>query len=347
MTVISKFALAGAMLGAAAMLAASAQAQDFDFKGKQIKLVIGYGFGGTYGKYTRMFAEHLKNHIPGNPNIIVESRPGAGGLKATNYAARAMPANGLNYLVPPDGSVVVQLMRPEKAKYDMSKFTWIGSANQTNVILVVRSDTGVKKWEDMRNISIPMGSTGLASTSTIMPGLVNNMLGTKMKIVTGYKGSSKTGLSVEQGENRGAAFNWLFWKSKYERWFKGDKPYARAILQLGHFKDPELPNVPMMKEVTDKKYHDVLAFIGSLGLIGRGVAAPPGTPAGAIKVMRTAWEKMVKDPAFLADAQKRKLRVIPADAATIQKVVNDAIANTSSDVVKRAAKLAYEGAAKL
>ena len=347
MTVFSKFAVIGATLGAAAMLAAPAQSQDFDFKGKQIKLTIGYGFGGTYGKYSRMFAEHLPNHIPGKPKIIVDSRPGAGGLLATNYAAKAMPADGYHYIVPPDTSVVVQLMRPKKAKFDMSKFTWIGSANQTNVILVVRSDTGIKKWEDLRKISIPMGSTGLGSTSTIMPGLVNNMLGTKMKIVTGYKGSSKTGLSIEQGETRGSAFNWLFWKSKYERWFKGDKPYAQALLQMGHFKDPELPNVPMMKEVTDKKYHDVLNFLGSAGLIGRGVAAPPGTPKGAITVMQAAWEKMVKDPVFLADAKKRKLRVIPANAATIQKVVNDAIAKTSPEVVKRASALAYEGAAKL
>jgi len=337
----SKFALLGAALGATAMLAAPAQAKDFDFTGKQVKIVIGFGFGGTYGKYSRMFAEHLKNHIPGNPNVIVESRPGAGGLLATNYAAKAMPANGLNYLVPPDSAVVVQLMRPKKAKFDMRKFSWIGSANQTNVILVVRSDTGVKKWEDLRNISVPMGSTGLASTSTIMPGLVNRMLGTKMKIVTGYKGSSKTGLSVEQGENRGSAFNWLFWKSKYERWFQGDKPFAIAVLQLGHFKDPELPNVPMMREVVDPKYKPVLQFIGSLGLIGRGLAAPPGTPQGAIDVMRTAWEKMVKDPTFLSDAKKRKLRVIAADAATIEKVVNDSIANTDPKLVTWAAELAY------
>jgi tripartite-type tricarboxylate transporter receptor subunit TctC len=337
----NKVALFGAAVGAAAVLAGPAQSQGFDFKGKQIKLTIGFGFGGTYGKYSRMFAEHLKRHIPGTPNIIVESRPGAGGLLATNYAAKAMPANGLNYLVPPDSSVVVQLMRPKKAKFDMSKFSWIGSANQTNVILVVRGDTGIKKWEDLRNISVPMGSTGLASTSTIMPGLVNSMLGTKMKIVTGYKGSSKTGLSVEQGENRGAAFNWLFWKSKYQRWFEGDKPFARAVLQLGHFKDPELPNVPMMKEVVDPKYKPVLQFIGSLGLIGRGVAAPPGTPQGAINVMRTAWEKMIKDPTFHADAKKRKLRVIAADAATIEKVVKDAIANTSPELVKQAAVLAY------
>ena len=298
----------------------------------RVKLLIGFGFGGTYGKYSRMFAEHLKNHIPGNPNVIVESRPGAGGLLATNYAAKAMPANGLNYLVPPDSAVVVQLMRPKKAKFDMSKFTWIGSANQTNVILVVRSDTGVSKWEDLRNISVPMGSTGLASTSSIMPGLVNNMLGTKMKIVTGYKGSSKTGLSVEQGETRGSAFNWLFWKSKYERWFQGDTPYARA--------DPSARSRQGSRaaERSDDERHCSIRstsrcskFIGSLGLIGRGLAAPPGTPEGAITVMQTAWEKMMKDPAFIADANKRKLRVIPTDAATIQKVVNEAITNSSPE----------------
>ena len=93
-------ALLGAALAAAVPMS-TLQADSFDFSGKQIKLVIGFGFGGTYGKYTRMFAEHLKAHIPGNPNIIVESRPGAGGVLATNYAAKAMPANGLNYLVPP------------------------------------------------------------------------------------------------------------------------------------------------------------------------------------------------------------------------------------------------------
>ena len=327
--------------GTAMLLAAPASAQGFDFAGKQVKFVIGFGFGGTYGKYSRMFAEHLKKHIPGNPNIIVDSRPGAGGLLATNYAAKAMPANGLNYLVPPDSSVIVQLMRPEKAKYDMSKFIWIGSANQTNVILVVRGDTGIKSWEGLRSAQVPMGSTGLGSTSTIMPGLVNRMLGTKMKIVTGYKGSSKTGLAVERGEVRGAAFNWLFWKSKYERWFGGDQPYARALLQLGHFKDPELPDVPMMKEIADAKYRPVLDFIGALGLIGRGVAAPPGTPEGAISIMRAAWEKMVKDPGFVADAKKRKLRVIPASGETIQDVVNKVVAGTSPEVVAMASKLAY------
>jgi len=336
----TKLALFSAALGVTGMLTSPASAA-FDFAGKQITIVIGYGFGGTYGKYSRMFAEHLKKHIPGNPNIIVSSRPGAGGMKMTNFAAKALPANGLNYIVPPDSSVIVQLMRPEKAKYDMRKFTWIGSANQTNVIMVVRSDTGVKKWQDLRNKTVPMGSTGLGSTAYIMPNLVNSLLGTKMKVVSGYKGSSKTGLSVEQGENLGAAFNWLFWKSKYERWFQGDKPFARAVMQMGIKKDPELPNVPLLSDIADPKYKPMIDFIGAMGLIGRGLAAPPGTPKEAISVMQVAWEKMIKDPEFISDAKKRKLRVIATDAATIQQAVNDAVASATPEVIAMASKAIY------
>ncbi len=342
----SKFALLGAALGATAMLGAPAQAKDFDFSGKQVKIVIGFGFGGTYGQYARLFAEHLKKYIPGEPTIIVESRPGAGGLRMTNFAAKALTPNGLNYMVPPDSSVVVQLLQPSKAKYDMRKFTWIGTANQTNVIMVVRGDTGVKKWEDLRNISLPMGSTGLGSTAYIMPNFVNSLLGTKMKVVSGYKGSSKTGLAVEQGEVRGAAFNWLFWKSKYERWFQGDNPQARAVLQMGVYPDPELKGVPMLKDQVKPEHKKMVGFVGALGLIGRGLAAPPGTPEAAIKIMQAAWVKMIKDPKFIADTEKRKLRVIPATAEAVQKVVNDAINGADAETVALAKKMIYGNAKK-
>jgi len=337
----TRIALIGAALGATAMLAAPAKAQDFDFAGKQIKIVIGFGVGGTYGKYAQMFADHLKPYIPGNPTIIVESRPGAGGMLAANYAAQAMPANGLNYLVPPDSSVVVQLMAPKKAKYDMRKFTSIGTANQTNVIVVARADSGVTKWEDLKTTEIPMGSTGLGSTAYIIPSLVNGLLGTKMKIVSGYKGSNKTGLAVEQGEVRGAAFNWLFWKSGFGRWFEGDKPFANAILQVGLSPDPELPNVPMLKDLVADADKPIVEFIGALGLIGRGLAAPPGTPESAIKIMRAAWAKMIVDPKFIADAKKRNLRVIPATGEEVQAAVNNAIDSAKPELVARASELVY------
>ncbi len=333
-------ALIGAAV-AALTVALPARAADFDFAGKQVKIVIGFGVGGTYGKYGQMFADHLKKYIPGEPTIIVESRPGAGGLTALNYVGNAMVADGYNYFIPPDTTAIVQLMQPEKAKYDARKFSWIGTANQTNVIVVVRADTGVKTWQDLRNIEVPMGSTGLASTAYITPNFVNGVLGTKMKVVSGYKGSAKTGLAVDQGEVHGAAFNWLFWKSGFERWFTKEKPFALPVIQVGYFKDKDLPDVPMLQEVADPKYKPMINFIGTLGLIGRGLAAPAGTPQAAVDTMRAAWEKMIADPAFLADAKKRKLRIDASSGQEVQKVVNDALDNAKPEVVDAARKIVY------
>ncbi len=288
-----------------------------------------------------MFADHLKKYIAGDPTIIVESRPGAGGLKALNYVGNAMQANGYNYFVPPDTTAIVQLMQPTKAKYDARKFSWIGTANQTNVIVVVRSDTGIKTIDDLKKQQIIMGSTGLASTAYITPNFVNGVLGTKMKVVSGYQGSAKTGLAVEQGEVQGAAFNWLFWKSGYERWFEGDKPFARAVVQVGYFKDTDLPDVPMLGDVADPKYKAMIDFVGTLGLIGRGLAAPAGTPKEAVDAMRTAWTRMITDEAFLADAGKRKLRIISSSGEEVEKVVREALNNAKPDIVAATSEMIY------
>lgn len=328
---------AGAVVAASALLMQPAAAKDW-YEGKQLKITIGFGFGGTYGKYARMFAEHLGKYIPGNPNIIVQSMPGAGGLKAMNFAANVMPADGLNMFMPVDSSVVAQLIFAGKVKYDAKTFIPLGSANQTNVIIVARTDSGVSKWEDLKAKQIIMGSTGRGSTGFLIPNLVNGLTGTKMKIITGYKGSSKTGLAVEQGEVNGAAFNWLFWKSKYERWFQGDKPFAKAIMQVGHFKDPELPNVPMLKDLVKADQLPIVNFVGTLGLIGRGLAVPAGTPTENVAILRAAFDKMVSDPAFVADAQKRKLRVIGATGKQIQDAIQAGFAAATPEVVVAARK---------
>ena len=332
-----------ATFGALAVLAATgfamqpAAAKDF-YAGKQITITIGFGFGGTYGKYSRMFAEHLGKYIAGNPSIIVSSKPGAGGIKAMNYAANVMPKDGLNMFVPLDSGVLAQLLFGNKVKYDMSKFLSLGSANQTNVIVVVRTDTGIKKWQDLKTKQVVMGSTGRGSTGYLIPFAVNGMLGTKMKIISGYKGSSKTGLAVEQGEVNGAAFNWLFWKSKYERWFKGDKPYARAVLQVGHFTDPDLPKVPMLGDLVPASQKAVVGLLNAGGLVGRGLAFPAGVDKARVTEVRAAFAKMLKDPKFLADAKKRKLRVIASSGDTVQKAINDTLKNATPEVVAQARK---------
>ena len=311
------------------------------YSGKTITIYIGFGFGGTYGKYSRTMAQHLTKHIPGNPKLIVKSMPGAGGLKMANFAYNAMPKGGYHLLVPPDSSVVSQLMRPKKVRFKAQEFTWLGSSNQTNTIFVVRADTGVRKWQDMKTKQVISGNTGPGSTGFLIPAMMKSMLGLKIKQISGYKGSSKTILAMEQGEHSGTAFNWLAWYSKVPHWFEKGKEFAYPVLQTGVFKDPALPNVPMMKDVVAKEYVPIVNFMATLGIIGRGLALPPGVPKKLVGPLRTAFAKMVKDPAYVADAKKARLRVMYTSGENIQKFVNNAIANANPEIVGKARKLIF------
>ena len=337
-------------VGAAVALALSASTGataaglgDF-YKGKTVTIFIGYGFGGTYGKYSRLMSEHIAKQIPGKPKIIVKSQPGAGGIKMTNFAYKAMPRGGYHWLVPPDTVVVSQILRPKKVKYNAKEFTWLGSTNQTNTIFVLRTDSGVSKWQDMRKKRVIVGNTGPGSTSFLIPRMAKQMLDLKIKQVSGYKGSSKTILAMEQGEHQGTGFNWLAWSSKVPHWFKPDKNgkiFAKAIMQTGAWKDPALPNVPMIRDLVDKKHKPIVAFMATLGIIGRSLALPPGAPKKIVAPLRAAFAKMVKDPAYIAEAKKRRLRVIATSGDGVQKFVNNAFKNANPKVVAQARKMIF------
>jgi tripartite-type tricarboxylate transporter receptor subunit TctC len=331
--------IAATSLAAGPVIAADASY----FEGKTMKIVIPYGPGGTYDKYGASFAKHLRKHIPGNPNIILQHMPGAGGSKAMNFTYNIMAKDGHNMVVPLDNSVANQLMRPKRMKYKSEKFNWLGSSNQTNVVMVVRSDTGVKTVHDMKKIGVIGATSGKSSSGYINPKLVWGLLGGKGRMVTGYKGSSRSMLAVEQGEAQMAAFNWLAWDSKVPHWFKGEQPFARAIVQIGFFKDPALPDVPMLTELVKKSDRPVVDFIASAGPVGRGLAAPPGVRKDVIDTLRMGVDKMNADPAFAAELEKKRLRLIPSTGQTIQKIVEDAIKSATPEVVARARKIIFGG----
>jgi tripartite-type tricarboxylate transporter receptor subunit TctC len=339
-----KAALPLAVLAAIGIAATPAIAADASyFKGKTLKIVIPYGPGGTYDKYGSSFAKHLRKHIPGQPNVILQHMPGAGGAKAMIFTYNIMAKDGHNMVVPLDNSVANQLMRPKRMKYKSEKYNWLGSSNQTNVVMVVRSDTGVKSVADMRNIELIGATSGTSSSGYINPKLVWGLMGGKGRMVTGYKGSSASVLAVEQGEAQMAAFNWLLWDSKVPHWFKGDKPFARAIVQVGVFKDPDLPDVPMLTEMVKASDRAVVDFIASAGPVGRGLAAPPGVRKDVVSTLRRAVDGMNADPAFAAELKKKRLRLIPSTGETIQKVVEDAIRSATPEVVDRARRIIFGG----
>jgi tripartite-type tricarboxylate transporter receptor subunit TctC len=325
----------------AALCSGTASAADY-FAGKTMKIVVPYGPGGTYDKYAQTFAEYLGRHIPGKPNIIVQHMPGAGGVKAMNWAYNVMPKDGLNMITPLDNTVINQLMRPDKMRFDARNFIWIGSSNQTNLVMAVRSDTGVRTWEDLRKKQVVASSSG-QDTSYITSNLVNGLLGAKIKVVSGYKGSSKAMFAIEQGESQMAAYNWLAWGSKVPHWFTGDKPFARIVLQMGIFKDPDIPqDVPMLSDlVSAPEDKAVVGFVGALGVLGRGLALPPGVNAEHVQTLRAAYDAMNADPAFAAELKKRKLRLIPSSGSKIQQVVQGSLDNATPAVVARASKLIY------
>jgi tripartite-type tricarboxylate transporter receptor subunit TctC len=341
---IFKRALPLAVVAAAGIAAGQAIAADASyFAGKTLKIVIPYGPGGTYDKYGSTFSKHLRNHIPGKPNIILQHMPGAGGAKAMNFTYNIMARNGHNMVVPLDNSVVNQLMRPKKMKYKTDKFNWLGSSNQTNVVMVVRSDSGINTVQDMKNIEIIGATSGKSSSGFINPKITWGLLGLKGRMVTGYKGSSRSILAMEQGEAQMAAFNWLAWDSKVPHWFKGDKPFARAVLQVGVFKDPALPDVPMLTELVKPADKAVVDFIASAGPLGRGLTLPPGVRKDVIATMRKAYDGMNADPAFAAELKKKRLRLIASRGVTIQKIVEDAIKSATPEVVDRARKIIFGG----
>jgi len=329
----------------AVALAAPATAQSAAdvFKDRTVTILVGYGAGGTYGQTALLLSNHLGNHIPGKPNVIVQHMPGAGGLKAANYAYVVMPKNGHNILMPPEMSVVSQMLRPKRVRYDVAKMHWLGTVFGANQIMMVRRDTGIKGIEDLRKKELIVASTGTGSPTYIVPAMMNGILKTKFKIVTGYKGSAGTSLSVEQGETFGMSNSWVSWTANKPQWFKGKSDdFALTLVQVGFTREKDLPNLPLLHELakTDDD-RAAAAMLSTASVIGRGLAYPPGVPQGLVEPLRTAFWSTVNDAAFKSDAVKRKLPVIPIAGAELQKTLVDAMKTMSPSAVAKATKYVF------
>lgn len=329
----------GGAIAATAIVALSSPAAFADdvadfYRNKTLTIVVGFGAGGTYGKYSIMLSQFLSKHIPGNPRVKVRHMPGAGGLKAMNYAYNVLPKDGTGMVMPVDTLIVSELLRPDKVKYKSRDFTWLGTAVQTNSVVAVRADSGVRSIRDLQNVEIIMGSTGMGSQTFLMPSMLNGLLGTRLKIVRGYKGARKIMLAMEQGEVQGIALTWGSWMASKPQWFK--KGTAIPLLQIGQYREPTLPNVPMAIDlVGDADSRRIVKFMASMSAIGRGLAVPPKVPKARVDALRTAFDRTVRDRRFQSQAKRRKLDLSPASGEEIQVVVND-VMNVSPEIVARA-----------
>jgi tripartite-type tricarboxylate transporter receptor subunit TctC len=322
-TLAHRIALA---LGAAILLWASGGHAQTDFyRGKTVTLVVSASAGGGYDIMARTLARYLPRHIPGNPRIVVTNMPGAGGIIATNYLYRGAPKDG-TYIGSVQNNLPFEpLLGTREAIYDPTKFNWLGSPSTEVGLVVVWKTAPVNTIEDLKQREITVGSSGANSTPSFYARLLNETLKTKMKIVVGYPGQNEAYLAMERGEVDG--FPSLFYNTlnaTRPNWRSEDN--LKLIVQYGLEKEPALPNVPSALDlVTDPE--DKLLLQAGLAQVtmGRPYLMPPDVPAQRIAIMRRAFEDTVKDPAFLAEANRLALGVeTPRTGAQVQRLLEDA-----------------------
>lgn len=331
-----------AALGVASVTTAVAQGIADVYKNRTATILVGYGSGGTYGRTSLLLGKHFGAAIPGKPTLVVQHMPGAGGLKATDYFYNVAPRNGLNFLMPPEMTVVSALLRPEKVKFKIKEFTWLGRVFGQNTTLVVRRDSGIKTFKDLLKKEIIVASSGKGSPTFLIPTLLNALLGTKLRPIIGYKGSQKMQFAMEQGEVQGVALGWIAWSSGRPQFFEnGDKSFALPLVQSGYSRQKGIENVPLISDfLTNEDDIKVARLLASAGVLGRGLVLPPGAPKRLVAPLRAAFAKVTRDKAFIADAYKRKLEVDPIGGAEIQKVINE-LMDYPPAIVKRARELIF------
>jgi tripartite-type tricarboxylate transporter receptor subunit TctC len=324
---------------------ATAQAQTPFYQGKTINIVVGTKAGDVYDLYPRMLAEFLPKYIPGNPNIIIQNVPGAASLIAANQVYNVAKPDGLTLAAIYPALYFEQLIKRPEVKFDWNKFGWIGSTVTSNHLMYMRGDTPYKTLDDVRKATTApkCGATGVTSTGYYMPKLLEETLGTKFDIVSGYVSGQDIDLAVERGELQCRAFTItaFFAREPFISWRK--RNFVNVLFQTGTKRDARLKDTPTIYEFMDKYKTDdagrrLAKVILASGDFGRPIVAPPGVPADRIKILREAFNKSVNDPALLAEAEKRRLEMDPTTAEELETLVKEVMA-ASPDVVQRMQKL--------
>ena len=329
----ASMAMAAALAGS---LPASAQGAEPFYKGKTLRIMLGHPPGGSYDLYARLAADFMGKHLPGNPTIIVEHRPGGGGVVATQFFFHQAPKDGSVMGLFPETIAHTQLLEPEVGKWNVQEMAYIGSFAPVNPAFVVRKGAPATNPDEMRKTPVVAGCTGHNSQSYQYPAMLNALAGFKFKIVCGYKGSANSVLAMERGEVDLVSSAWNSWRATHrDEIAKGN---FIPVIQGGLKRNRELGNVPLMQElVEDAKVKQVLEFASAGASIGRALIAPPGVPADRLAALRGAFDKMVQDPEFIAAAEKRGAELDPTGGAEVQAFIKP-IFDAPKEIVEIAKK---------
>ena len=322
----------------AALSATTAQTQsvaDF-YKGKNVDLYVGYSVGGAYDLYARMLARHMSKHIPGNPTIVPKNMEGAGSLRLANWLYNVAPKDGSAFAIFGRGTGFDPLLGNKAAVFDATKFNWIGSANNEVSICVAWHTSGITKFDDLLTHQLVVGGTSRSADTDQFPLFLNAVLGTKMKVVTGYPGGNEVGLAMERGEVQGrCGWSWSSVKTTHKKWL--DEKKFIVLVQLALDKHPDLPDVPLVVDLakTDEQ-RQILKLVFARQVMGRPFMAPPGVPQDRVDALRQAFMATMQDKEYLADTEKTQMEVNPVSGEKVQALVKE-VYSTPPAIAQKAA----------
>lgn len=327
----------GAMLAIGAVAVEPASAQDkaaAQFAGKTARIIVGYPSGSGFDTYARLVSRHMGKHIPGQPTVIVQNMPGAGGLTSVAYMANVAPRDGLTMALINPVNSTEPLLNPDMAKFDSRKFRWIGSVNK-DVQTCVFWTSKANSVDDMRKVELVLGATGPSSGSALDAKTLATLLGFRFKIVMGYPGIADIRLAAEKGEVDGHC-GMPIAQIKTDIWEGFKSGRIKALVQIATSENPELKGIPNAFDLAaNDNDRQILKLVFAPWTYGRPMLAPPETPMETVNVLRKAFDETMKDPAFLAEAKQINLDVEPLDGPAVEKLVNE-LFETPKPLVERA-----------
>ena len=293
--------------------------------------------GGGIDLFARLVGRHLGRHIPGRPAITVDDMPGAGGIRAANFLARQAPHDGTVLTAFAGGPVIEPLIGARNPGYDASQFTWIGALTKDVGLCLSWGTSPFKTIDDVRNHTMVVAGTGAGSETDTWPVIINEVLGTKFKVVTGYLGTQETILAIERGEASGRCIISLSaLKTAKPDWLTGKK--VNVLLQVGLKKSPDLPEVPLLLDLAKSDGdRQMLKLLSAPSEMARPFATPPDLDASTAALLRRAFDDMVVDPQFVAEAKAMHADIAPTRGEDVQKLVSEMYA-TPRPIVERAKK---------
>jgi tripartite-type tricarboxylate transporter receptor subunit TctC len=327
------WAFAAAIALTASVSTTHAQSPADFYKGKTVEIYIGYSVGGAYDVYARLLARHMGKHLPGRPTVVNKNMEGAGSLRLANWLYNVAPKDGTVFGIIGRGIPFDPLLGGS-GQFDATKFSWIGSANDEVSICAAWHATPVNTFEDLLTRDMIVGGTASGADTDQFPKIVNGVLGAKMRVISGYPGGNEITLAMERGEVQGrCGWSWSSVKATHPTWVQDKK--IKILMQLSLAKHPDLPDVPLIMDLAkNDEQRQILKLVFARQVMGRPFLGPPGIPDDRLTALRKAFMDTMKDPEFLAEAEKGKLEITPVSGEDIQKLVTEVYA-TPKDVAAK------------